>query len=73
MRLPDEDDEDQENEKLERISTLKRNYEKLYWLWITIIVFDLIVQGLRSAGMSSGREKFISKTHNEKSAILAPN
>ena len=64
MRLPDEDDEDQETDKLERISTLKRNYEKLYWLWIAIIVFDLIVQGLRSASMSSGRENFISKTHN---------
>ena len=73
MRLPDEDDEDQETEKLERISTLKRNYEKFYWLWITIIVFDLIVQGLRSAEMSSGREKFISKTHNREAAIIAPN
>lgn len=73
MRLPDEDDEDQETEKLERISTLKRNYEKLYWLWITIIVFDLIVQCLRSADMSSGREKFISKTHNGEPVIIAPN
>lgn len=73
IRLPDEDDEDQEIEKLERISTLKRNYEKFYWLWITIIVFDLIVQALRSAEMSAGRENFISKPHNGESAIIAPN
>ena len=73
IRVPDENDEDREIEKLERVSTLKRSYEKLYWLWITIIVFDLIVQALRSAEMSSGREKFISKTHNGESAIIAPN
>ena len=57
----EEEDEDQITEKAEKISSLKRNYDRLYWLWIVIIIFDLVVQSLRSADMSSSREKFISK------------
>lgn len=61
MHLPKDEDEEQEEEKVEKTSSLKRNSDKLYWLWIAIIVFDLVVQSLRSADMSSSREKFISK------------
>lgn len=67
MRLPEEED-DQEIEKIEKISTLKRHYDKLYWLWITIIVFALVVQSLRSAEMSPSRENFISEFHNRRPA-----
>lgn len=41
---------------------LKRVYDKTSWLWTTIIVFDLAVMCLRSAGMSSSRAAFIDNT-----------
>lgn len=45
----------------EKTSYLKRAFDKTYWLWIVIIVFDLISQCLRSANMRPDREAFISK------------
>ena len=44
----------------EKSSSLKRAYDKTHWLWISIIVFGLVVQTLRSADMSTHREAFIS-------------
>ena len=67
MRLP-EDEDDQEITKIKKISTLKRHYDKFYWLWITIIVFALVVQSLRSADMSPSRENFISEFRNRRPA-----
>lgn len=47
-------------EKPEKTSQLKRVFDMTYWIWITIIVLDLIAQCLRSANMRHDREIFIS-------------
>ena len=60
MRMPKEE-EYEEPEKIPKISKLKRNYDKLYWLWIAIIVLDLVIQSLRSAEMSTSRERLVGK------------
>ena len=44
----------------EKRSHLKRIFEKTHVLWILMIVYDLIVQALRSATMSDDRENFIN-------------
>lgn len=67
MHSPEEED-DQEIEKIDKVSTLKRHYDKLYWLWIAIIVFGLVVQSLRSADMSLSRENLISEFYSRKLA-----
>ncbi|PLB34643.1 calcium channel protein CCH1 [Aspergillus candidus] len=45
-----------------KISTFKRLYDKTEWLWVCIIIFDLVVQALRSASMSQHTENIISNT-----------
>ncbi|KAJ9647844.1 calcium channel protein [Coniosporium tulheliwenetii] len=52
------DNEDEKTPK-RRISSLKRMYERTYWLWIAIIVYGLSCQSMRSADMSRSRERFI--------------
>lgn len=51
-----------------RPGTLKRVYERTYWVWIVLIVFDLLVQCLRSAQMESTREIFISYVPSSQSS-----
>jgi hypothetical protein len=51
-----------DEEDVRKESQLKRVYDKTSWLWITIIVFDLAVMCLRSAGMSSNRAALIDNT-----------
>lgn len=67
IRLPDEEAELGHNKK---VGTLKRYYDKTYWLWILIIVFDLVVQALRSATMSPSREKIINNTETIVTLVL---
>ncbi|KAL2818969.1 Ion transport protein-domain-containing protein [Aspergillus cavernicola] len=50
---------DEENQSSRKISTLKRLYDMTYWFWIAVIVFDLIMQALRSSSMSDDREQLI--------------
>lgn len=45
-----------------KVSQLKRLYEKTYWLWISVIAFDLVVQCLRSSTMGEDRAAFINNT-----------
>lgn len=52
-----------DEEILEKPTHLKQAFDKTYWLWILIIVFDIIVQGLRSADMGNARRDFISMFH----------
>ena len=42
-------------------TSLKRNYDRIKWLWILIIVFGLVVQSLRTARMSGAHEAFVGK------------
>lgn len=67
VQLPDEE---AEPETVTRVGLLKRYYHKTYWLWIVIIVFDLVVQALRSANMGPGREKFINETETAVTLVL---
>lgn len=66
--LPEEEEE--ESEKIEKVPTLKRLYNKTYWFWIVVIVFDLVVQALRSASMSDDRRKFIDETETAVTLVL---
>lgn len=43
-------------------SQLKRIYDRTNWIWVCLIIFDLIVQALRSSTMSESRAKFIDTT-----------
>lgn len=45
-----------------KVSAIKRLYDKTEWLWVCIIIFDLVVQAMRSASMSDDRAHFIDTT-----------
>ncbi|KAG8533335.1 uncharacterized protein KY384_002118 [Bacidia gigantensis] len=45
-----------------RSGYLKRLFDKTHWLWITIILFDLLVMCLRSSNMGPDRKAFINNT-----------
>ncbi|KAF7588841.1 calcium channel protein [Aspergillus hancockii] len=59
QKLDEVDKEDLDRRKL---STLKRFYNKTYWLWIAVIIFDLFVQAWRSSSMSDDTRDFINNT-----------
>lgn len=42
-----------------QVSKLKQMYDKTYWFWISIIVYDLIAQAFRSSNMTDSRARFI--------------
>ncbi|KAI9821998.1 MAG: calcium channel protein [Phylliscum demangeonii] len=42
-----------------RISTMKRLYDRTSWVWIILIVYGLIAQGIRSSSMDHRRKRFI--------------
>lgn len=54
-----------------KATALKRLYDKTYYFWIFVIVFDLIVQALRSSEMSPWREAFIMNTETAVTFLLA--
>ncbi|EAW07729.1 calcium channel protein CCH1 [Aspergillus clavatus NRRL 1] len=51
---------DKEDTSTRKISSLKRLYDKTQWFWVCIIIFDLVVQALRSSTMEDDRVKLIS-------------
>ncbi|KAL8826799.1 MAG: hypothetical protein Q9170_007267 [Blastenia crenularia] len=53
-----------------KVSPLRRWYEKTYWAWITIIVFGLVAQSLRSATMSNRRARFVETTETVVTIVL---
>ncbi|ORY13758.1 calcium-channel protein CCH1 [Clohesyomyces aquaticus] len=54
----------------ERVSALKRFYDKTTWLWVLVIAYGLIVQSLRSASMSPSRTSFIDLSETGVTLIL---
>ncbi|THV45502.1 hypothetical protein BGAL_0481g00030 [Botrytis galanthina] len=55
-----DDDHPDPNVNMPRqVSKLKQMYDKTYWLWIAIIVYDLIAQAFRSSDMTDSRSRFI--------------
>lgn len=56
-------EEDSEKEQAnQRVSSLKRIYDKTSGVWVLIIAFGLVAQMMRSAGMSNFRRNFIDVT-----------
>ncbi|SMR42929.1 unnamed protein product [Zymoseptoria tritici ST99CH_1E4] len=53
-----------------RVSGIKRVYQKSYWFWIIIIVFDLIVASLRHATMKSFTRHLIKYTETATTLLL---
>jgi hypothetical protein len=62
---------EQEDTSAPKISSLKRLYDKTYWLWIITIAIGLVVQSMRSATMSSDRETFINNVEMVVTGVLA--
>jgi hypothetical protein len=56
------EEEDRENLPKERVSNLKKLYERTSWIWILVISYGLIAQALRSANMSPSRAKLIDRS-----------
>ncbi|KAH8727532.1 Ion transport protein-domain-containing protein [Phaeosphaeriaceae sp. PMI808] len=59
-----------ENDEKKRISSLKRLYDKTSGIWILVIVFGLVCQMMRSAGMSNLRRTFIDRSESIITLIL---
>lgn len=66
--IADEDDENR-NEK-QRVSSLKRFYDRTSWAWVFVIAFGLIVQMMRSAHMSDFRHAFIDAVETVITLVL---
>lgn len=62
--------EDVDGVPTQRVSTLKRFYDKTSWVWVVIIAYGLIVQALRSAAMSDFRRNFINLSETGVTLIL---
>ena len=60
----------EEETPISRPSPLKRLYDKTHWLWIAVILFDLLVMCLRSSSMSQRRERFINDTETIVTTVL---
>ncbi|KNG51313.1 calcium channel subunit cch1 [Stemphylium lycopersici] len=64
-----EEDADDSGKK-QRVSTLKRFYDKTRWAWVFVIAFGLVAQMMRSAKMSHFRSTFIDATETIVTLIL---
>ncbi|KAI4117180.1 MAG: hypothetical protein LQ345_002531 [Seirophora villosa] len=59
-----------DDEEPVRASSLRRWYDKTYWVWIAIIVFGLVTQSLRSADMGPRHANFVDTTESVVTLIL---
>ncbi|OJJ35434.1 hypothetical protein ASPWEDRAFT_40623 [Aspergillus wentii DTO 134E9] len=53
---------DREDVSPDKMSPLKRLYDKTEWFWVCVIIFDLVIQALTSASMGDSRKKLILDT-----------
>lgn len=60
----------EEEDETQKRSRLMRAYDKISWLWIMIILFDLSVMCLRTSDMSKSRELFIDGTETVVACVL---
>ncbi|KAI4687580.1 uncharacterized protein J4E88_003171 [Alternaria novae-zelandiae] len=58
VEIKDEDAE--KNDEKQRVSSLKRLYDRTLWVWVAVIAFGLVAQMMRSANMSDFRRFFIN-------------
>ncbi|KXG46896.1 Voltage-dependent calcium channel, alpha-1 subunit [Penicillium griseofulvum] len=61
---------DEDETMSRKVSPLKRIYDQTEWVWVCLIIFDLIVQALRSSSMSDSRTRFIDTTETVVTIIL---
>lgn len=62
---------EQENNAPRKVSMLKRLYDKTHLVWVVVITFGLVVQGLRSSSMGSDRKQFVDTTEFIVTMVLA--
>lgn len=60
----------EEEDETPKRSRLTRAYDRISWLWIVIILFDLSVMCLRTSDMSNSRELFIDGTETVVACVL---
>ncbi|KAL2370497.1 hypothetical protein RJZ57_005070 [Blastomyces gilchristii] len=65
------DEREFEDDTPRKLRGLKLLYDRTYWLWIAVITFGLVVQGLRSSSMGPHRRKLIDRTEILVTIILA--
>ncbi|PVH98785.1 hypothetical protein DM02DRAFT_530514 [Periconia macrospinosa] len=56
------EDAESEDQPKQRVSSMKKLYDRTAWIWVLIIAFGLIVQALKSADMSENRRDLINAT-----------
>jgi len=59
-----------QDETLRRPSALQRIYNKISWIWVVAITYDLLVQAFRSSRMPASREAFINASELAVTVIL---
>lgn len=64
------EDDSEKEEANQRVSGLKRMYDKTSGVWVLVIAFGLIAQMMRSATMSNFRRNFIDVTESVITLIL---
>ncbi|KAJ5494192.1 hypothetical protein N7463_010279 [Penicillium fimorum] len=61
---------DEDETMSRKVSRLKRIYDQTEWVWVCLIIFDLIVQALRSSSMPADRTRIIDTTETVVTIIL---
>ncbi|OQE41116.1 hypothetical protein PENCOP_c005G03447 [Penicillium coprophilum] len=61
---------DEDETMSRKISLLKRIYDQTEWIWVCLIIFDLVVQALRSSSMSANLARIIDTTETVVTIIL---
>ncbi|KAH7388720.1 Ion transport protein-domain-containing protein [Pyrenochaeta sp. MPI-SDFR-AT-0127] len=65
-----EEDSEKDEEQQQRVSSLKKLYDKTSWIWVIVIAFGLVSQMMRSASMSNFRRNFINTSEKIVTLIL---
>ncbi|RYD82811.1 MAG: hypothetical protein EOP84_08875 [Verrucomicrobiaceae bacterium] len=59
-----------ESDEKKRVNSLKRIYDKTLWVWVVVIAYGLVSQMMKSASMSTFRQKFIDRSETVVTLIL---
>ena len=68
--IEDADMAARQDESMRRPSMLQRVYNKISWLWVIAIAYDIFVQLFRTADMPASRESFIYNSEVVVTALL---
>jgi hypothetical protein len=59
-----------ESDEKKRVNSLKRIYDKTFWMWVIVIAYGLVCQMMKSASMSNFRRTFIDRSETVVTLIL---